>query len=901
MASAAIKGITLKIDGDTTGLVKSLDSVEQIIKKDDAALKRLDKALKLDPTNVDLLAAKQKILAEKTEAVADKMELLSDLKDQALNGLADDAEISATSMAELETQIAFTSASLESLADDTVETEAALNGTADAAEDTGDAVEESTGSFDGFGDAAETAGEVAEAALDGVVTAVAAVTSAAVAAGAAIGSAFAGIGKALTDATVSTGRLADELNTQAKVTGLSTETLQELNYASELLDVSTETITSSMVKMEKQMFKAQDAQDKLAENQKNWMDQVKKGKMTWDEYNEKVADATDSFTKYGISFQNLDGSLKSTEEVFWEAIDVLGQVENETERDQMAMDLFGKSFKDLNPLIEAGSEGFQELADEAHNVGYVMSQETLDGFQKLDDNMRRLDNGVLAVKNSFGQVLLPLLTDLSGEGVTLLQDFSKAMSETGGDISKIGDVIQEFAPKAVAIIEEFIPKIIDIVEQVVKAIVPAIIAIAPSLIRVIGTLITTLADSVSQNSQAFIDAFNVLFTSLVDSITTLLPILIPIAVNLIMTLANALIDNLPTLIDAAIMIIDTLIDSLLAGDNIEKLIQGAVQLLMSLTQSIIDNLPLLLDAAVRIIVTLVEGLTEALPQLIPAAIDAILTLVSTLLSSGCLEQIIGAALKLIVTLASALIDYLPQLIARLPEIIQGIVSFLTGPALPDILMAGVTLLMELIKAIPIIIVELVKAIPQIITCLVEGLGAGIVQIAEVGKNLIRGLWNGISDMAQWIYNKIKGFGEGIVNQLKSFFGIASPSKVFAEIGEYCAEGLGVGFEDEMDSVTDDMEDAASKTVKDISKALEPMGNIDTDFSGSYEIAKTNQVNHSIDYSSGLGRIEAALAAAISKLGSDNTQIVVPVYIGNEKLDTLIVDGIDRYNYTTGGH
>lgn len=871
MANGAIKGITLKIDGDTTGLVKSLDSVEQIIKKDDAALKRLDKALKLDPTNVDLLAAKQQILAEKTKAVAEKMDLLSDLKDKALDGLADDAEISATSMAELESQIAFANASLESLADETENTEAALNGTATAAEDTGDAVEDSTDSFDGFGKAAEVAGDVAETALKGVVTAVAAVATAAAAAGAAIGSAFVGIGKTLTNATMDTSKLADDLLTLSSTTGLTTDTLQELNYAQELLDVSTDTVTGSMTKLFKTMNSAADGS---------------KG-------------AQEAFSALGISIKDSSGQMKSQEEVFWEAIDALGKIENETQRDAMAMDLFGKSAKELNPLIEAGSEGFKQLAQEAHDVGYVMSGETLDAFGALDDNVQRLKNGVQGVQQSFGQVLLPLLTDLSGEGVTLLQDFSKAMSETGGDISKIGDVIQEFAPKAVAVVEEFVPKILTIVQQVINALLPAITAVLPSLITTLGNIVTQLANSIAQNSDSFIQAFNSLLESLANSIVTILPTLIPIAMNLIMTLANALIENLPTLIDAAVMIIDTLISSLLADDNIEKLILGAVQLITSITQALIDNLDLLLDAAVRIIITLVDGLTEALPQLIPAALDAILTIVSTLLSGGALEKIINAALTLILTLATSLIDYLPKLIERLPEIIEGIVGFLTGPALPNILSAGITLLMELIKAIPVIIVELVKALPQIITCLVEGLGAGIVQIAEVGKNLIRGLWNGISDMAKWIGEKIKGFGEGIVNGLKKFFGIASPSKVFAQIGDYCAQGLGLGFEDGLDSAIDDMEAAATNAVDGV---MDVMKTPIDGFEANYNVAKDSTVNHQIDYSGGLSSIEQALSKVVGAFtGSSDRQIIIPVYIGNEKLDTLIVDGIDRYNYTTGGH
>ena len=96
--------------------------------------------------------------------------------------------------------------------------------------------------------------------------------------------------------------------------------------------------------------------------------------------------AMEKFTDLGISIYDAEGNLRSTEDVFWDAIDVLGTFESETERDMAAMDLFGKSARELNPLIEAGSETFNQLASEAQEVGYVMSGETLDAFGALDDN-----------------------------------------------------------------------------------------------------------------------------------------------------------------------------------------------------------------------------------------------------------------------------------------------------------------------------------------------------------------------------------------------------------------------------------------------------------------------------------------------------------------------------------
>lgn len=123
-------------------------------------------------------------------------------------------------------------------------------------------------------------------------------------------------------------------------------------------------------------------------------------------------------------------------------------------------------------------------------------------------------------------------------------------------------------------------------------------------------------------------------------------------------------------------------------------------------------------------------------------------------------------------------------------------------------MAGVQLFVALIKNLPTIIVEIVKAVPQIVSALVNGFKNGIGSLAEVGKNLIQGLWNGINNAKDWVLDKIKGFGKSILNGIKSFFGIHSPSRVFRdEIGSNLALGLGEGFTQEMNNVSDMMEDA----------------------------------------------------------------------------------------------
>lgn len=116
--------------------------------------------------------------------------------------------------------------------------------------------------------------------------------------------------------------------------------------------------------------------------------------------------------------------------------------------------------------------------------------------------------------------------------------------------------------------------------------------------------------------------------------------------------------------------------------------------------------------------------------------------------------------------------------------------------------------MALVQNIPAIIAGLVKALPQIIKALIQGIAQAIPQMAKAGLDLIKGLWQGISNATEWIWSKIKGFMSNVVGKIKNFFGIHSPSTLFEdEIGSNLALGLGVGFEDEMKAVSQEMQDA----------------------------------------------------------------------------------------------
>ena len=220
-------------------------------------------------------------------------------------------------------------------------------------------------------------------------------------------------------------------------------------------------------------------------------------------------------------------------------------------------------------------------------------------------------------------------------------------------------------------------------------------------------------------------------------------------------------------------LIEQFVDSLVTvGENIipriNIIIQGLTQLITEASQTIIPM-------AVQI-------LLENLPSIVAAGMDLIIALVSGILDN--IDMLIDCVLEMVDVMVDKLIDNLPKLIDGGIRLIAALAN-------------------GLIRAIP----NLVSKIPQIISSIVKGIISGIPAIFDVGKNIVEGLWNGIKSMGSWVSGKVKDFFGGIVGGVKDFLGIHSPSKVFAGIGGFMAEGLGEGFDDQFKSVKKDIENS----------------------------------------------------------------------------------------------
>jgi hypothetical protein len=220
---------------------------------------------------------------------------------------------------------------------------------------------------------------------------------------AAVAAAIVKVEKAMISMTKESAAFADNIITLSMQTGQSTQQLQEFAYASELIDVSVDTLQGSL--------------RKLTNNMQDTMN--------------GTGNAKASFEALGVSVTNADGSMRSANDVFYETIDALGQVKNETERDAMAMDIFGRSAQDLNPLIIQGSKTLKAYADEAHNVGYVLDDEALSALGAVDDAYQRLQKTQEGVKNQLSAEFAPYLEEFYGDVTTMVKDGGKALKDSG--------------------------------------------------------------------------------------------------------------------------------------------------------------------------------------------------------------------------------------------------------------------------------------------------------------------------------------------------------------------------------------------------------------------------------------------------------------------------------------
>lgn len=398
----------------------------------------------------------------------------------------------------------------------------------------------------------------------------------------------------------------------------------------------------------------------------------------------------------------------------------------------------------------------------------------------------------------------------------LYSDAAEKYREVNGDIidaQKATASLNSAMAELGAIAEPIVTKLKQLAAELLQQITP--------FVELIGNGLVGALTGAEGAAQQFTDGLLGMVTFAIQKLTEMLPTFINFAFQMIANIATGIAQALPTLVPSLVQLVADIVQVLI--DNIPLLIDAALQLVTGLAQGIINAIPVLVAALPTLITSLIDGLLSSIPQIIQAGIDLLTSLITALpeiiativaaipeiingIITALLENIpliIQAGIDLLVALIQALPQIITTIVQAIPQIISGIVNALVQN-IPQIIQAGVQLFVALIQNLPTIIAEIVKAVPQIVSGIVSAFGSLVGEMVNAGANLLHGLWEGISSAASWLWDKVTGWASSLVDGIKGFFGIHSPSTVFAEIGTNMGEGVGVGFGESMDGVSADM-------------------------------------------------------------------------------------------------
>ena len=348
----------------------------------------------------------------------------------------------------------------------------------------------------------------------------------------------------------------------------------------------------------------------------------------------------------------------------------------------------------------------------------------------------------------------------------------------------LGVLVGNFTDSVVIAGNNLIPRIQELLPRIVEATTSLIGTVSEQLPAILGTVLPSLVEGATN-----------LVTGLMAALPSVLSVLADVAPTVINTLVPALIELLPQITQTGIDVIVSLAQGI--ADALPQLIPAATDAIIEIVEVLTspENLGNLIDAALAIILALVDGLVDATPKLIAAVPDVIANLVTAIIAN--MPKILEAGVEITMALADGLIKALPELIAAIPNLILGIVQGIIDN-LPELIMAGpkiiAALATGLIEAIP----DIVMVIPQLIRSIVDTFLS--FDWGSIGKNIVDGIKNGFVNMWNSFKQTVENVFTGLVDGVKSFLGIASPSKVFAGIGGYMAEGLGQGFDKEFSNV-----------------------------------------------------------------------------------------------------
>lgn len=503
-----------------------------------------------------------------------------------------------------------------------------------------------------------------------------------------------------------------------------------------------------------------------------------------------IASLVESTTEYRkimgaleVSSQQAGYSAEETKEAYMQLYGVLGD-EQQASTTLSNLQALGLSQEELTVLIESciGAwtkygdsipiDGLAEAINETAKVGTVtgvladvLNWATEEGEDKF--------NAMLENCTTEAERAQLIIDELARQG---MPELAEALRQTNADLIASTEASGEFMDTMSQFADLFSP-VITAVKNGISGVLQEILSFieigtgSAGLWGVIANLSTTLrnaAENITQELPTLIEKGSQAVTNFLEGFFLALPNLANAGMDLLGALAQSIVSALPSMAET----------------------WG--QIISSLFNFLAENGPDIITKGGEILANLVKGIIDAIPDFVAQLPEIISSFLSFVLEN--LPAILEAGGNILLSLLQGIIENIPDLLAELPRIITSITSTL-AEHLPDIIQAGFDLLLKLAEGIINAIPDLVEKLPEIISSIVETLISLAEGLWDVGKAILQGIWDGITKAKDWLFEKLGELGDWILDGIKDFFGINSPSRVMRdEVGLPIAQGVAVGIE-----------------------------------------------------------------------------------------------------------
>ena len=554
-----------------------------------------------------------------------------------------------------------------------------------------------------------------------------------------------------------------------------------------------------------------------------------------------TSEGTELLKKMGITVFDSEGKMRSLADIMGDLNTALGQVSQE-EKIQAISTLFNaRDLSSAEALLSAVNQDWDKIGEsilDAESAASGMAKTKLD---TLSGSITYFNSALEGAQIAISDVLSPALRDIVDFGATGLSELTTAFKNGGltEAVTTFGEIIADGLNQ----ITENLPTMINVGINFLKALGKGLIDNFPVLVASlvdVGKMLSEEFLSILSKAADGLKAFDFgvltkkLVTFLVDAITNEGAEFLSIGFTILTTIINGAFEAFPELVNGAIQIIEKLTEGI--NENLPMLISTGLNALMQFSYSLRVNAGELINAGLELIVQLAEGIIQALPVMVQT-LPTIITNIANIINDNA-PKLLFAGVTILLTLITGIVETIPTLIQEFPKVIQAIFSVITAVNwvnLGGTIITGITNGVKALSAnlptalksigtkaknvlqlinwrtlgqdiIDLIVIG-VKALAQALPTALNTIGSSAASIfksidwVSLGTAIVNGLWSGLSNTTQWLKDKITDWCGGIWENITSFFGIHSPSKLFAWAGENMALGLGAGFGEEMDSVS----------------------------------------------------------------------------------------------------